>query len=560
MADTIVLNIRERGARRTAKEVEKVDRAVGGLGRRAGTGARQLRLFGRASISAGHGMHLAAGAALYGGAAIGGVLLLGLKKSTDAWEEKRKIVAQTGAVLRSTGGAANITARQVDALSTSLSRKSGMDDEAIRSAENLLLTFRDIRNEAGRGNDVFNQTTKATVDLAAGMHMGLRQAALQVGKALNDPERGFKRLQRIGVAFTSTQEQQIKGFAAVGDRASAQKVILRELNKEFGGSAAAQATALDRLKVSWGNIEEAVGKGVSPVIDGVAGKLDHMLVRAEPDLNRLGDRLDRLFKRKDLSFADKLTIGSRDAQRTLRPYEREIKRSIDQMQLGDKLGQAFERAAPAIGDAAARAAPHAATAFIRAWWHLGPWGKLFSLALISKKLGLFTLLGEAAAGRFRTGWSRGGGNTPTPIPGGGKGGGGLLGRALGFARVAGPAAAFVTGSGLAGGPFGSSAGLTPAQERAAARRHRGRGLTRDQTVAYFRRHPDELNPEIISALTPAQRSALHVTGRAHGARARAHQPTGRAIRVHVTSSPVIIDGRKAGKAIHRVAVDDRARG
>ena len=34
--------------------------------------------------------------------------------------------------------------------------KSGIDDEAIQSGENLLLTFRNIRNETGAGNKMFD--------------------------------------------------------------------------------------------------------------------------------------------------------------------------------------------------------------------------------------------------------------------------------------------------------------------------------------------------------------------------------------------------------------------
>ena len=45
-------------------------------------------------------------------------------------------------------------------------KKSGVDDEAIQSGENLLLTFTNIRNEAGKGNDVFDQTTKAALDMS----------------------------------------------------------------------------------------------------------------------------------------------------------------------------------------------------------------------------------------------------------------------------------------------------------------------------------------------------------------------------------------------------------
>src|SRR5262245_9044625 len=76
--------------------------------------------------------------------------------------ESQKVMAQTNAVLRSTGNAANVTAKHVDKLATSISRYSGIDDEAVASAENLLLTFTLIRNHAGKGNDIFDQTVKVT--------------------------------------------------------------------------------------------------------------------------------------------------------------------------------------------------------------------------------------------------------------------------------------------------------------------------------------------------------------------------------------------------------------
>src|SRR6266542_2279421 len=74
------------------------------------------------------------------------------------FEESQKVANQTGAVLKSTGGAAHVTAKQVSGLADAISQKSGIDDEAIQSGENMLLTFKNIRNEAGRGNDIFNQS------------------------------------------------------------------------------------------------------------------------------------------------------------------------------------------------------------------------------------------------------------------------------------------------------------------------------------------------------------------------------------------------------------------
>ena len=54
---------------------------------------------------------------------------------------------------------------------------------------------------------------------------------------------------KVGVTFTEEQKTQIKALAKSGDALGAQKIILQELNSEFGGSAEAQATALGKAKV-----------------------------------------------------------------------------------------------------------------------------------------------------------------------------------------------------------------------------------------------------------------------------------------------------------------------
>jgi len=102
--------------------------------------------------------------------------------------EQQKVVAQTNAVLKSTGGIANVTAKEMGRLSEQLMRKSGVDDEAIQSGQNLLLTFTKIRNETGKNNDIFDQATKATLDLSVAMGKDMSSSAILVGKALNDPE------------------------------------------------------------------------------------------------------------------------------------------------------------------------------------------------------------------------------------------------------------------------------------------------------------------------------------------------------------------------------------
>lgn len=184
--------------------------------------------------------------------------------------ESNKVAAQTAAVIKSTGSAANVSAKQVDQLAGSISRKTGIDDEQIAKASNLLLTFTNVRNEVGKGNDIFNQATKIATDMGAALGTDAAGSAIQLGKALNDPIKGISALSRVGVTFDEVQKKQIKNFVESGKTAEAQKIILAELAKEFGGSAEAQATASDKLKVTIGNLKEDLGNKLIPVIDKVA--------------------------------------------------------------------------------------------------------------------------------------------------------------------------------------------------------------------------------------------------------------------------------------------------
>ena len=216
------------------------------------------------------------------GAAVAGIgaLTEAVHIGIGEWTESTKVAAQTAAVIKSTGGAANVTAKHVEDLGTSMMKKTGIDDEAIKSGENLLLTFTHIRNETGKGNDVFDQATKAATDMSVALGTNVTQAAMQLGKALNDPSKGLAKLQRQGIQFTDAQKNLIKSLQASGDTLGAQKVILAEVTKEFGGSAEAAGKTLpgqiNIAKESFKNFAgDLVGK-VIPVLQDMVGWLrDH---------------------------------------------------------------------------------------------------------------------------------------------------------------------------------------------------------------------------------------------------------------------------------------------
>jgi hypothetical protein len=213
---------------------------IDSAGRRVGT------RFGSAFKSA-------ARVGILGGIALtAGALKLGVD-SIDEARDAQKVGRLTRAAIKSTGGAAKVSERQVGRLSGRLSVMAGVDDELVQKGANVLLTFKGIRNEAGKGNKVFSEANKATLNLSAALGKDLQGSAIQVGKALNDPIRGTTALGRAGVQFTEDQKEQIKTLTESGDLLGSQKIILGELESQFGGAARSQTNSSERLRVAVDN-------------------------------------------------------------------------------------------------------------------------------------------------------------------------------------------------------------------------------------------------------------------------------------------------------------------
>ena len=138
--------------------------------------------------------------AVAAGAAGVGALVATMKIGIDEFTEAAKVTAQTEAVIKSTGKAAGVTAKQVADLSEAIMEKTGIDDEAIQSGQNMLLTFTNVRNEVGKGNDIFNQA-----DRDDGRHVGRAGPGhADVGDAARQsPERPDPRHDRAAAASAS---------------------------------------------------------------------------------------------------------------------------------------------------------------------------------------------------------------------------------------------------------------------------------------------------------------------------------------------------------------------
>lgn len=214
-------------------------------------------------------------AVMIGAAAIGGAMVIALKTGIQSLQEHEKADAQTAAAIKSTGGAAKVSATQIASMADALEKKTGIDDIAIKQGSNLLLTFTRIRNEAGKGNDIFNQTTKIMADMSTAMGTDPKTAAMQLGKALNDPVKGVTALGRAGVQFTADQKETIKTLVESGRVMDAQKLILKELETQFGGSAeAAGKTFAGRLAILRARLEEVAEKMAASLMPVLMALMD----------------------------------------------------------------------------------------------------------------------------------------------------------------------------------------------------------------------------------------------------------------------------------------------
>jgi hypothetical protein len=159
-----------------------------------------------------------------------------------------------------------------------------------------LLTFRNISNQAGAGNDIFNQTTAIMVDMGRALGEDAAGSAIRLGKALNDPITGLTALRKVGVGFTEEQEAQIKALQNSGDMMGAQKVILAELQAQFGGSGAAYAKTfsgqLELMGHELGTIGEEATMSVMPALQGVVEQLRELIPVIGPQLKAAIESVD----------------------------------------------------------------------------------------------------------------------------------------------------------------------------------------------------------------------------------------------------------------------------
>ena len=182
-------------------------------------------------------------------------------------ERQQLVLRQT---IQATGGAAGQTAESIERMVQRQARAGAASEEAVRGAATQLLTFRSVSGE------VFERTLNAAVDLSAVGFGSVQSAAVQLGKAMEDPVKGLSSLTEVGVSFTAQQKQVIQSLVDTGRTAEAQALILEAVEGQVGGAGAAQGAGLTgafrALGHELGEFGETVGGQIADLI-GLDAKL-----------------------------------------------------------------------------------------------------------------------------------------------------------------------------------------------------------------------------------------------------------------------------------------------
>ena len=229
-----------------------------------------------------------------------------LKANLDAYGEQETAISKLNQALKNQGIESKAVTQDLVDFSEQLQKNSVYADEVILGAMALGTTF-------GLTGDRLKQTTQAALDMSTALNIDLKTTMLLLGKAAVG-ETGT--LSRYGIIIADNVPKAEKFSAA-----------LEQVNKRFGGSAAAQMATYQgmsaALKNTFGELAETIGGKLAPAAKILATQL-----------NAIATALNDTLKGQDESVVirNKVVAG-------LRLERQEIANNIDRLNSYNKYHQ-----------------------------------------------------------------------------------------------------------------------------------------------------------------------------------------------------------------------------
>lgn len=188
--------------------------------------------------------------------------------------ESRKTSDRLDAIAKSMGvyyGVLGGTTGRLQDYAQELQNVTGVSDETTKSAQAILLTFKDLASTSGTAGGMFDRATAALLDLSAAGFGDATTNAKSLGKALQDPIKGLTALGRQGITFTAQEKEKIKALVASNNMLEAQNVIMAAVEMQVGGTAESVATDFDKMSAAAADAQENIGFAL---LDAVESAVD----------------------------------------------------------------------------------------------------------------------------------------------------------------------------------------------------------------------------------------------------------------------------------------------
>jgi hypothetical protein len=222
-------------------------------------------------------------------------------EAINLYAEHEAQLVRLGAVLKATGAESWTTTSSLSKYANELQSTTGKSSDEIMRMQSVLLGFTSITG------DNFNRLTKNMLDMVDVMGGDMVSAANTFGKAMDNPAESLSALSRYGFKFTEEEKNMIKAMQEANDIAGAQVVILKSMEKAFGGAAEAHAKTLQGMKEYIKTLKEQ-HKALQAEVSGIADISKMYYENRINHYSELNENLSRYIELQEI--AEKKNLGT----------------------------------------------------------------------------------------------------------------------------------------------------------------------------------------------------------------------------------------------------------
>lgn len=180
--------------------------------------------------------------------------------SLASYRVQEKAEIALAKAIGNTGAQAGKSSEELLKYAKQLEQLTNTSDQTILGIQKALLS-----SEGLKGSN-FDRATKGALDLAEALGGDVTNKAEKLAKALQEPKKALEMLRDEGISFTVSQKDIVNLFVEVGDLASAQAIILDELESRYGGAANKTddfSSKLDETAIRFETLKEKMGEAIA---------------------------------------------------------------------------------------------------------------------------------------------------------------------------------------------------------------------------------------------------------------------------------------------------------